>query len=120
MGTIKLSTENDFQDTITNGVVLVDFNAPWCTPCRFQEPIIKDIARRFEGQALVSEVNVDENRDTAIRLVIHSIPTLILFKDGLEIQRFIGLQSGETLSKAIEKVLEYPKGGGYGKDVKGV
>ena len=104
--TIKLSTESDFQDTITSGVVLVDFNAPWCAPCRFQEPIIKDIARQFEGQALVSSVNVEENRDTAIRLRIHSIPTLILFKDGLEIQRFIGLQSGKTLSKAIEKVLE--------------
>jgi thioredoxin 1 len=86
METVKLATENDFQDTITNGVVLVDFNAPWCAPCRFQEPIVKDLARQFEGQALVSAFNVEENRDTAIRLGIHSIPTLILFKNGLEIQ----------------------------------
>ncbi len=106
MKTVKLSTENDFQDTITGGVVLVDFNAPWCGPCRFQEPIIKDIAKQFEGKALVSEVNVDENREMAIRLGIQSIPTLILFKNGQEIQRFIGLQAGNALSRAIEKVLD--------------
>jgi thioredoxin 1 len=106
METVKLATENDFQDIITNGVVLVDFNAPWCAPCRFQEPIVKDLARQFEGQALVSAFNVEENRDTAIRPGIHSIPTLILFKNGLEIQRFIGLQPAGTLSHAIDKALD--------------
>ena len=105
METVKLSTENDFQYTITNGVVLVDFNAPWCAPCRFQEPIIKGIAEQFEGKAFVREVNVDENREIAIRLGIQSIPTLILFKNGQEIQRFIGLQPAETLSDAIDKAL---------------
>ena len=106
MQTAKLSSEKDFQKTIANGVALVDFNAPWCGPCRFQEPIIKDIAKQFEGQALVSEINVDENRETAIHLGIQSIPTLILFKNGREIQRFIGLQSAATLSHAINKALD--------------
>ena len=106
MQTVKLSSEKDFQKTIANGVALVDFNAPWCGPCRFQEPIIKDIAKQFEGQALVSEINVDENRETAIHLGIQSIPTLILFKNGREIQRFIGLQSAATLSHAINKALD--------------
>ena len=105
MEAVKSSTENHFQETITTGAVLVDFNAPWCGPCRFQEPIIKDIARQFEGKALVSVVNVDENRETAIRLGIQSIPTLILFKNGQEIRRFIGLQSAATLSQAIDKAL---------------
>jgi thioredoxin 1 len=106
MEAVKLSTENHFQETITTGVVLVDFNASWCGPCRFQDPIIKDIAKQFEGKALVSEVNVDENRETAIRLGIQSIPTLILFKNGQEVQRFIGLQTGNVLSRAIEKALD--------------
>ena len=105
MEPLKLSTENHFQNTIATGVVLVDFNAPWCGPCRFQEPIVKDIAKKFKGKARVSEVNVDENREIAIRLGIQSIPTLILFKNGQEIQRFIGLQPVETLSHAIDKAL---------------
>ena len=111
MEPLKLSTENHFQDTIATGVVLVDFNAPWCGPCRFQTPIIKDIAKQFEGKALVSEVNVDKNREIAIRLGIQSIPTLILFKNGQEIQRFIGVQPAETLSRAIDKALTQPKKG---------
>ena len=106
MKAVKLSTENHFQETITTGVVLIDFNASWCGPCRFQGPIIKDIAKQSEGQALVSEVNVDENREMAIRLGIQSIPTLILFKNGQEMQRFIGLQTREVLSRAIENVLD--------------
>jgi thioredoxin 1 len=105
MEAVQSSIENHFQETITTGVVLVDFNAPWCGPCRFQEPIIKDIAKQFEGKALVSVVNVDENRETAIRLGIQSIPTLILFKNGQEIRRFIGLQSAATLLQAIDKAL---------------
>jgi thioredoxin 1 len=106
METAKLSTKNDFQHSITSGVVLVDFTAPWCGPCRFQEPIIKGIAEQFEDKAIVREVNVDENREIAIRLGIQSIPTLILFKDGEEIKRFIGLQTHEVLSRAIERVLD--------------
>jgi thioredoxin 1 len=106
METDNLSTENGFQHTITDGVVLVDFNAPWCGPCRFQELIIKGIAEQFEGKAFVREVNVDENREIAIRLGIQSIPTLILFKNGEEIKRFIGLQTHEVLSRAIESVLD--------------
>ena len=118
---LKLSTENHFQSTIATGVVLVDFNAPWCGPCRFQEPIVKDIAKKFKGKALVSEVNVDENREIAIRLGIQSIPTLILFKNGQEIQRFIGLQPAAALSHAIDQALNQPKREvGYGKDVQGI
>jgi thioredoxin 1 len=119
--TLRLSSEKDFQITIADGVALVDFNAPWCGPCRFQEPIVKDIAEKFKGRALVSEVNVDENREIAIRLGIQSIPTLILFKNGQEIQRFIGLQPATTLSQAIDQALNQPKREvGYGKDVQGI
>ena len=105
METVRLTSEKDFQNAIANGVALVDFNAPWCGPCRFQEPIIKGIAEQFEDKAFVREVNVDENREIAIRLGIQSIPTLILFKNGQEIRRFIGLQSAATLSQAIDKAL---------------
>jgi thioredoxin 1 len=85
---------DEFASAIEHGLALVDFNALWCGPYRAQDPVIKDIARQFEGKAIVSEVNVDEDRETAMSLVIQSTPTLILFKDGHEIQRFISLPVG--------------------------
>lgn len=94
-----------FGAAIRTGVTLVDFKAPWCEPCHVQGPIIKEIAKQFEGKATIIEINVDENRDTAASLGIHSIPTLIIFKNGREIQRLIGLQSEQSLSQAIENVL---------------
>lgn len=97
---------DEFSSTIEHGVALIDFNAPWCAPCRVQKPIIKELAKQFEDKAIIAEINVDDNRETAIRLGIQSIPTLILFKNGHEIQRFIGLQTGNALSRAIEKVLD--------------
>lgn len=100
-----LSTEN-FENAIENGVSLVDFNAPWCAPCRMQVPIIQQLSEQFEGKALIAEMNIDENRETAVKMGIQSIPTLAVFKNGKEIQRFVGLQSQDTLSKAIEEMLE--------------
>jgi len=99
------SATDEFIAHLGKGVVLVDFNAPWCAPCRFQGPIIEELAEKFRGQATITAVNIDDNRQTALKLGIHSIPTLILFKEGREIQRFIGLQSEESLTRAIEKVL---------------
>ena len=102
----KYSPENGFKNAIRHGgVVLVDFNASWCAPCRAQEPIIRQLAIKFEEQARVTSLNIDENRETALKLCIHSIPTLVLFKNGKEIQRFIGFQSEKFLSQAIENVL---------------
>jgi thioredoxin len=90
----------------TKGLTLVDFGAPWCTPCRLQEPILRRLATQFEGRVLVAEVNVDEFREISSDLVIQSIPTLILFRNGKEIQRFVGLQSEFTLSDALKGLLD--------------
>ena len=94
-----------FGAAIKTGVTLVDLNVPWCRPCRVQEPIIKKIAKKFEGKAIIIEINVDDNRETAAGLCIHSIPTLIIYKDGREIQRLFGIQSEQSLTQAIENVL---------------
>ena len=101
----KYLPDNEFNSAIRHGVVLVDFNASWCAPCRAQEPIIRQLALKFKDQAMVTSLNIDDNRETALKLCIHSIPTLVLFKNGKEIQRFIGLQSEKLLSQAIENVL---------------
>jgi thioredoxin 1 len=90
----------------TKGLTLVDFGTPWSTPCRLQEPILRRLAAQFEGRVLVAAVNVDEFREISLNLVIESIPTLILFRNGKEIQRFVGLQSEFTLSDALKGLLE--------------
>jgi thioredoxin 1 len=105
MGTRQLTTTQDFEQSIQNGVSLIDFNAPWCGPCRAQEPIIEQLAEQFTGQAIVAEMNVDDHQETAIALGIQSIPTLALFKDGKEVRRFVGLQSSQTLTQAIEETI---------------
>ena len=106
MEATKILSAEDFENAIENGISLVDFNAPWCAPCRMQVPIIQQLSEQFEGKALIAEMNIDENRETAVKMGIQSIPTLAVFKNGKEIQRFVGLQSQDTLSKAIEEMLE--------------
>lgn len=101
----KIINEEEFNNAIENGVSLIDFNAPWCAPCRAQGPIVQQLSEQFEERAVIAEMNIDENQQTAMKLGIQSIPTLTIFKNGKEIQRFIGLQSQDTLSAAIEKVL---------------
>ena len=89
-----------------SGLTLVDFGAPWCAPCCLQEPIIRQLAAQFKGKAYIAAVNVDESSDVASNLGIRSIPTLILFRNGKEIQRFVGLQSEATLSEALKKLIK--------------
>ena len=106
MGRIGSVNTEDFENGIKNGIALVDFSAPWCVPCLAQKPIIDELAKRFRGRAAFVEVNVDENRQSAMKLRIMSIPTIIIFKEGQEMQRFVGLQPEDRLSEAIEKALK--------------
>ncbi len=101
----KVLDTKQFESAISHGVVLVDFNAPWCAPCRAQHPITLELSEKFKGQAAVLEINVDENQQTAMHFGIASIPTLIIFKDGREVTRFVGLQNEKLLSNAIRKTL---------------
>ena len=100
---IQEINETNFDNVVINSdkPVLVDCWAPWCMPCRAQHPILEQVADQFQGKALITSLNTEENRDAAYRLNIHSIPTLILFKDGKERQRFIGLQKLDSLTRAL-------------------
>jgi len=98
----KINSPEEFEKATEKGIALVDFNAPWCGPCRAQEPIIHDLSDKFAGKALIAEMNVDENQETAVKLGIQSIPTLTLYKDGKEVRRFVGVQSDEILTQAID------------------
>ena len=95
-------TDKDFDKTIAKGVVLVDFWAPWCGPCRLQAPILDKVAEKLGATARIVKVNVDDNTESAGKFGIQSIPTLLLFKDGTEANRFTGVTSEADLVKAID------------------
>ena len=102
---IQEVNETNFENVVLNSdkPVLVDCWAPWCMPCRAQHPILEKVADELQGKARITSLNTEENRDTAYRLNIHSIPTLVIFKDGKERQRFIGLQKADSLTQALEE-----------------
>jgi thioredoxin 1 len=97
--------QEDFERSILHGVTLVDFDAPWCAPCRAQRPIIDTLKKAYHGMVAVRKINIDENQEIALHLGIQSIPTIIIFKEGREINRLIGLQTTETLNRALKKLV---------------
>ena len=107
---IQEVNETNFENVVLQSdmPVLVDCWAPWCMPCRTQQPILEKVADELQGKALITSLNTEDNRDAAYRLNIHSIPTLVIFKDGKERQRLIGLQKADSLTKALEDALRHP------------
>lgn len=101
----KTSATDHFRSVISRGVSLVDFSAHWCAPCRTQQPIVEKLSETFKGRATSVVIDVDENPQLAMQLGIASIPTLIIFKDGKEVARFVGLQGEKSISEAVEKTL---------------
>ena len=95
MSILSLSDET-FDGAISNGTTLVDFWAGWCMPCKMLAPVIEELAAEYENSVTVAKVDVDSNAGVASRYGIMSIPTVILFKDGAEIKRFVGVQPKET------------------------
>ena len=87
------------------GVVFVDFWAPWCSPCRMVAPIIDQLADEFKGEAIVGKVNIDDNEDAAVRMGVSSIPTMIIFKDGQEVERIVGARPRPQLAEMIRRYL---------------
>jgi thioredoxin 1 len=101
--TLKFTDENFRTDVLDNGMpVLVDFWAPWCNPCRAISPMIDELAGETSGKYAVGKMNVDESPNTAVKYGINAIPTLIVFRRGEVVQRFVGEISKEVLRRALE------------------
>ena len=106
-GNILDLNSGNFQTTVETGAtpVLVDFWAPWCGPCRVIAPILEEVAKEFEGKVRVAKVNVDDSPDIASRFGVRGIPTLILFKDGVEKKRIVGARPEHALVAEIGEFL---------------
>ncbi|NBI27513.1 thioredoxin [Chengkuizengella marina] len=100
MGAVVLNKEN-FDQTISQGVTLVDFWAPWCGPCKIQLPIVEQLAEELEGKVTIGKVNVDENSELAALYSVQSIPTLLVFQNGEVVDKMIGLQSKDVLTEKL-------------------
>ena len=100
-------TDNSFeQDVLKSDLpVLVDFWAPWCAPCRFVGPVVEEIAGEYDGKIKVGKVNTDDNPNRANSLGIRGIPTLIVFKDGVEAGRVVGAVPKAQLTEMIDKAI---------------
>jgi thioredoxin 1 len=100
-------TDETFEELVLNSSLpaLVDFWAPWCGPCRMIAPIVEDLAQAYDGQALIAKLNTDENVQVAGQLGIMGIPTLILFKDGQEVDRVVGYAPRHVLEGKLNAAL---------------
>ena len=97
-------TQSEFADKVENVPypVLVDFFATWCGPCKMMAPVLDRVALAKQGKAAVYKVDVDQEPELAQRFGVMSVPTLIVFKDGSAARQFVGVQSEQTLVKALD------------------
>lgn len=102
---IKVLTDDTFDQETAHGVVLIDFYADWCGPCRMLTPVIEELAQEMAGKVMVAKVDTDQSVNTAARFEVTSIPTLLLFKDGKLKKRVVGLKDLDTLRKMVTEVL---------------
>ena len=99
-------TDTNFDETLkANKLVLVDFWAGWCGPCRALAPTIEELSQDYSGKVLVGKLDVDSNPKTAECFQVFSIPTIILFKNGVEIERMVGLVAKKSLEAVLQKNL---------------
>jgi len=98
---INILTDENFDSVIKSGVSLVDFWAAWCGPCKVVGPIVDEVADEMKDEANICKLNVDQNKETAKKYGIQSIPTMIIFKDGNPVQKLVGVKPKLAMIKAI-------------------
>ncbi|WP_419770918.1 MAG: thioredoxin [Candidatus Marinarcus sp.] len=102
MGKYIELTSGNFDTTVSKGLSLVDFWAPWCGPCRMLAPVIDELAEDFAGKANICKVNTDEEQDLAVKYGVRSIPTILFMKDGEIVDTMVGASSKQALTEKLE------------------
>jgi thioredoxin 1 len=98
---IKMISEDQFEETVKKGVTLVDFYADWCGPCKMITPHLETVAKELDGKASIIKIDVDKAQRIASTYQVTSIPTLILFSDGKEVDRIVGVRNAKDIKDFI-------------------
>jgi thioredoxin 1 len=107
MGTLNEVSEKDFETEVLQSAqpVLIDFWAPWCGPCRMITPIVEQLAGENAGSIKVAKINVDDSPNIAASYGVNSIPTIMIFKNGEVVDRFVGVQPKSRLQDAVNQAI---------------
>lgn len=104
MATIKLNDSN-FDETVNEGITLVDFWADWCGPCKMIAPVLEELSNEYEGKAKIAKLDVDKNPMSSAKYQIRSIPTLVVFKDGEPVDGIMGAVPKQVLTNKLDAQL---------------
>lgn len=102
---IKTLTDSNYKIQIKKGIVLIDFWAPWCTPCKMIAPVLNDLAETESERFMIAKVNIDKEQQLSKKYNISSIPTIVMFNDGKEVKRFSGIKTRKFLIKEVDKFI---------------
>ncbi|MDD5697551.1 MAG: thioredoxin [Victivallaceae bacterium] len=104
MSEVKHLNSADFAEVTSKGLVLIDFWASWCGPCRMLGPILEQVAEEMGDQAVIAKVNIEEEQELAAQYGVRSIPAIFILKDGKVVKDFVGLKDKSTLVSALKSV----------------
>jgi thioredoxin 1 len=106
MSSVKHLNSDNFESETSKGVVLVDFWAEWCGPCKMLGPVLEEVVKEVGDEAVIAKVNVDEAQELAMKFAVRSIPAIFILKDGKTVQQLIGVQSKQALVNAVKDALK--------------
>jgi len=101
---VKVLTDKNFSQQIKTGTILVDFWAEWCAPCKMMAPVLNEMSEELTGNNYIGKLNVEHYQEVSAKYKVRNIPTMILFKNGKEVNRFVGVKQKDFLLKEIAKV----------------